>query len=117
WKSGHRAWTPQSRSMARVLHTGAPECIEDARACRPRLTSGESLPPEVGRFLATIRGRLRRRMNTASLDLVVNDEACAWARGQNSFAPDTSTISLYLASSRCTISANSAGVFGSMSEP
>ncbi len=45
---------------------------------------GESLPPEVGSFLATIRGRLRRRMNTASLDLVVNDEACAWARGQSS---------------------------------
>ena len=45
------------------------------------LLRGESLPTEVGSFPATIRGRLRRHMNTAPLDLVVNDEAYAWARG------------------------------------
>src|SRR5690606_20614651 len=33
-------------------------------------------------FSATIRGRLRRRLNQASLDPVRNDGACAWARGQ-----------------------------------
>src|SRR5690606_14747477 len=42
----------------------------------------ESLPADVGSFLATIRGRLRRRMSTAPLDLAVNGEACALARGQ-----------------------------------
>src|SRR5690606_41916165 len=43
---------------------------------------GRSLPPAAGTSPATIRGRLRRRMDPASLDLGLKAEACAWARGQ-----------------------------------
>ena len=52
-----------------------------------RRKAREELRPVGQSFSATIQGRLRRRIDIAPLDLVVNDEACAWARGQSLIRP------------------------------
>jgi len=46
------------------------------------LNPGEELRPWGRSFSATMQGRLWRRIDMASLDLAVNGEACALARGQ-----------------------------------
>jgi len=43
----------------------------------------EELRPWGRSFSATMQGRLWRRIDMASLDLAVNGEACALARGQH----------------------------------
>ena len=57
-----------------------------------RRKAREELRPVGQSFSATIQGRLRRRIDIAPLDLVVNDEACAWARGQSVLAVPSTTV-------------------------